>query len=229
MYAKKRPYTKKYSKTAPTNRRKLVSLIKRTVLKKAESKEKTVAYDKKEVYHNSFHGGPAEGLVILMNSGSMPTQGVSDSQRVGDEIYSSGYKIKLLFGQKADRPNVTFRYLVVTVPKGSTITYANWFKNITGNVLLDDPNRDFVKVHASGFWRPNEAGLANTGGDEYTFVKQMWVPYKKKVRFGPGDGVITHNDDDLYLVVMAYDAFGTLQADNIAYIQTALSYYYRDP
>lgn len=210
----------------------MVALIKKTVLKKAEQKEKQVSFEKVEMFHNCFWNGgtpSSTGLVIKMNSGVLPTQGVGDNQRVGDEIYLSGFKWKFLVGQKADRPNVTFRYLVMTVPKGSSITYHDWFKNVVGNVLLDEPNRDFVKVHASGIWRPNEAGLGNTGGDEYTFTKQMWIPYKKKLKFGPADAAITHNDDDLYMVIMAYDAYGTLPTDNIAYIQPLLLCYYRDP
>jgi len=220
------------SKRRTSSRTRLVSLIKRTVLKKAEQKEKQVAFEKVEMYHNCFWNGGAtlsSGLIIKMNSGVLPTQGVGDNQRVGDEIYLSGFKWKFLIGQKADRPNVTFRYAVVTVPKGSAVVYNDWFKNVIGNVMLDDFNRDFVKVHATGLWRPNEAGLAGTGGDEYTFVKQLWIPYKKKLKFGPADGAITHNDDDLYLTIMAYDAFGTLITDNIAYIVPLLQCYYRDP
>lgn len=213
------------------SRTKMVALIKKTVLKKAEQKEKQVAFEKVEMYHNCFYSGLATntGLVIKMNSGVLPTQGVSDSQRVGDEIYLSGFKWKFLIGQKADRPNVTFRYLVLSVPKASGISYADWFKGVIGNVLLDETNEDFVKVHASGIWRPNEAGLAGTGAKEYTFTKQLWIPYKKKLKFGPADGAITHNDDDLYLIIMAYDAFGTAVTDNIAYIQPLLKCYYRDP
>ncbi len=109
----------------------------------------------------------------------MPTQGVGDNQRIGDQINLTGMKLKLLIGQKADRPNVTFRWWIMRVPKGSSITYANWFITTTGNSLLDDPNTDFVKVLKTGQWRPNEAGLANVGGDEYTFVHRLWLSYNR--------------------------------------------------
>jgi len=213
--------------------KRLRTLIKRTVMKKAEPKLHTYNVGKVELYHNSFYsplGVPPSGLVHHMNRfEAMPSQGTADDNRVGDQINGSGFKLKILIGQKADRPNVTFRWLVLKVPKGSAITYANWFNLNTNNSLLDDPNTDFVKVVKQGIWRPNEAGLANVGGDEYTFVHRLWIPYKKLIKFGPAPGARTHNDDDLYFVVMAYDAFGSLQTDNIAYIQVGQDFHYRDP
>lgn len=215
-----------------TRRRRLVSLIKRTVLKKVETKEKFTDMGKTEIYHNCFYSGTPinTGLVWPLNGSTvMPTQGVADNQRVGDEIDLTSFTIKLLIGQKADRPNINWRYLVLTVPKGSSITYANWFVLTSGNVLLDDPNRDFVKIHKQGFWRPNEAGLVGGSADEYTFTKRIYIPYKKHLKFGPGSGAVTHNDDDLYFVLMGYDAFGSLITDNIGYVQASSTLFYRDP
>lgn len=217
---------------APATRRRLVALIKKTVMKKTELKEKTQNAGKTEMYHNCFYSGlsTSTGFVWPLNSSNlMPTQGTADDQRVGDEIEIVGFKLRFLVGQKADRPNVNWRFNVLSVPKGSSITYANWYQLVTGNVLLDDPNRDFVKVLMSGLWRPNEAGLVGGAADEYTFTKKMWLPYKKHLKFGPAGGATTHNDDDLYVILMAYDAFGAMTTDNIGYVQMAAIMCYRDP
>lgn len=220
--------------SSASRRRRLVTLIKRTVLKKTESKEKHVNCGKTEVYHNCFYSstGINTGFVWPLNNGDavcMPTQGVADNQRIGDEINMTGWTLRLLIGQKADRPNVNWRYFVLSVPKGSPITYANWFVLSSGNVLLDDPNRDFVKTIKQGIWRPNEAGLVGGSADEYTFTKRIWVPYRKLLKFGPGSAVNTHNDNDIYFVLMAFDAFGTLATDNIGYVQMTTTLFYRDP
>lgn len=217
---------------APATRRRLVALIKKTVMKKTELKEKTQNAGKTEVYHNCFYSGQSAstGFVWPLNSSNlMPTQGTADDQRVGDEIEIVGFKLRFLIGQKADRPNVNWRFNVLSVPKGSSITYANWYQVVTSNVLLDDPNRDFVKTLKSDLWRPNEAGLVGGQADEYTFTKKMWLPYKKHLKFGPAGGATTHNDDDLYIILMAYDAFGALPTDNIGYVQMAAIMCYRDP
>ncbi len=96
------------------------------------------------------HNAP---LTFLLNTAVyMPAQGPADSNRVGDEINTIGYKLKMVIGQKKDRPNVTFKYWVVKVPKGSTYSYNAWFKNVSNNLLLDDINKDFVKTLASAAW-----------------------------------------------------------------------------
>lgn len=227
----KRSTSSKYSKST-AERRRLVRLIKRTVMRKTELKEKTQNAGKTEVYHNCFYSGTLinTGFVWPLNSHTvMPTQGTADDQRVGDEIEIVGFKLRFLLGQKADRPNVNWRFNVLSVPKGSSITYANWYQLVTGNVMLDDPNRDFVKTLKSEVWRPNEAGLVGGQADEYTFTKKMWIPYKKHLKFGPAGGATTHNDDDLYVVLMAYDAYGAAVTDNIGYVQMAAIMCYRDP
>lgn len=231
-YSKKRVVRRRSTKGATASRRRLLTLIKKTVMKKTELKEKVQNAGKTEIYHNCFYSGTNinTGFVWPMNDHTlMPTQGVAENQRVGDEIYISGFKIRMLIGQKADRPNVNWRYFVLHVPKGSSITYANWFVSNTGNILLDDPNRDFVKVIKTGVWRPNEAGLVGGSADEYTFTKRIYIPYKKHLKFGPANGAVTHNDDDLYFVLMGYDAFGSAITDNIGYVQYGGSMVYRDP
>ena len=205
------------------NTRRLRTLIKRTVLKTCESKERTTLYDKVEMFHNVFT------TYHINQAGNMPSQGTQEVQRIGDQINMSGFMLRCLFGQKVDRPNVTFRYFIVKVPKASVYSYATWFRNITSNVLLDNINTDFCKVLKTGVMRPNEAGLSNAGGDEYTFTRKFFIPYKKLIKFGPSDSSQTHNDDDIYWLIAPYDAFGTLITDNVAYMQAALTLYYKDP
>lgn len=229
-YKKKRIMRRR--KPASASRRRLVSLIKRTVLKKAELKMRDTAVNKTNIYHNCFYNisGIESGFIIPLNTAlAQPPQGVGDNQRVGDEIQLSAYKIRLLIGQQSDRPNVNWRWNVFKVPKGSTISYNTWFRNRIANVLLDEPNSDFVTTLKSGYWRPNEAGLAGGGGDEYTFTKVVSFNYKKTLKFGPDDGATTHNDDDLYFSLMGYDAFGTLLSDIVGYCQASFTVYYRDP
>lgn len=178
--------------------------------------------------HNSFDTG---GYLLRLNADAYyPTQGVAQNQRVGDEIMMSGISLKIFIGQKADRPNVTFRWAVISLPRGAIINYSSCFKGGTGNVLLDDFNKDYCTVKKSGVWRPNQAALSATGGREYTFVKSLFIPYKRKTKFGPADGAAVHLEPvDLWFVMMAYDAYGSLITDNIAYAQSMITVYYRDP
>lgn len=221
----KRMSKRKTYKKAAVARRRLVRTIKAVTKRVAEPKQFNINMGKSELEHNTLK-------TFQLNKGdatAMPGQGVQENQRVGDQIYVKGWSLRMLLGQKADRPNVTFRYWVMSVPKGSAYSYATFFQAVTNNVLLDHANTDFVKVIQSGVWRPNEAGLAGTGGDEYTFVKKLWVPYKKLYKFGPADAALTHNDNDIWFLIAPYDAYGSIGTDNIAYIQILTTLYYCDP
>lgn len=196
--------------------------VQRVVKRTCETKEKNTGFGKNEMYHNTF-------VTFPINNGSyMPTQGTADTQRVGDQLYTIGWKFKMLIGQKADRPNVTFKYYVLKVPKGSTYSYNNWFKNTSNNVLLDDVNTDFVKILTTGVWKPHDGSMDNAT-DEYVYTRKLWLPYKKLYKFGPADAAQSHNDDDLWFVCAAFDAYGTLLTDNIAYIDLQTNFYFKDP
>lgn len=228
MYRRKnyrKKFTKKsYRRPSGYRRKRLIKLIKKVAVKRSELKQKDASYGKVELYHNVYSGG-----YVLNSTASVPTQGTADNQRVGDEIYTSGVTVRCLFGQKSDRPNVNWKIWFLEVPKGTSFSSTGWFEATTGNVLLDNPNRDFVKVLKTVTMRPDEAGLSNSGGDEYTFVRKWWVPYRRLLKFGPTAGGTSHNQNDLHMIVACYDAYGSLTTDNIAYIQAVSTLYYRDP
>lgn len=218
-----RTYPKRARASARASRTRLTRLIRKTVFRVSEPKEHQVALGKTELYHNSFYA------FHLNNASGMPTQGTGDNMRVGDQINIMRWRIRFLFGQKADRPNVTFRWFILEAPKGLTATYVNFFINTTSNVLIDDPNPESVKVLKSGQMRPNEAGLGNTGGDEYTFAREFNLPYKHVCKFGPAQATTAHASPELYFVIMPYDAYGTATTDNIAYITGITQLFYKDP
>jgi len=217
---KRNPKRKKAAKTTSFAKR-----VKKIVLKTCELKRAPVNVSKIEVFHNVFLGH----TYLLNNSTTMPPGGGGQTNRIGDSINTIGYKINCLFGQKFDRPNVTWRFMVFQVPKGGSITYGDVFRTTTGNIFLDEPNRDHKKVLMSRTFRPNQAGLLNAGQDEYSFFKKFYVPLKKTYKFGPADNAQTHNQPDIYVGISAYDAFGSLVTDNIGYVQMFTELEYKDP
>lgn len=213
----KKTYKKKY---VAKRRTRLTTLIRRVVSRTAESKVVDRAVPKTEMYHNSSH------YFIVNDTSGYPIQGTAGTQRIGDEIYVKGFKVRLLFGQKSDRPNVSFRIVIGHANKAWTWNYSSFMRNVTGNVLLDPPNPDVFKVIKTYTLRPNEAGLNATGNDEYTFTHSAWIPYNKKIRFPVGNQ--DADGDNLFFVIFPYDAYGTLTSDNIAYYQAACSCHYKD-
>lgn len=222
-YSRRFRRTRRIKRWGAIRRRRLIRTIKAVAKKVAEPKSLHKLFDKFNMNHNVV------SVVPLNQASFMPGPGTADHQRIGDQINVTGWGLRMLIGQQADRPNVTFRWWVVKVPKGSAYSYANWFDAATNNVLLDTVNTDFVKVIKTGMWRPNEAGLSATGGKEYTFAQKLWIPYKRTLKFGPAHGATTHNDDDVYFLIAPYDAYGTLTTDIVGYCQMAIMFYYRDP
>lgn len=198
--------------------------VKRVILKTSESKHVNYSFGKGEVYHNSYL--PHH----INNQACMPTQGVGDNQRVGDQIYTGGFMLRLMLGQKWDRPNVNWKWYVMRVNKGILYAYNNWFENVINNVLLDPPNTDYVKVLKSGTFKHTVISLeVGETAKEQTYSKRIWIPYKKLIKFGPQNGSIGPMDHDIHFIVAPYDAYGTLLTDNIGSVQCLSTLYYKDP
>ncbi len=112
-----------------------------------------ISWNKVEVNHNTF--ATTQNLFINA-AATMPVVGGAQSgNRIGDQISTAGWKVKMLLGQKADRPNVTWRIVCYSIPKNGSINYADVFKNVTGHVLLDEHNTDTTRILYQKYLRPS--------------------------------------------------------------------------
>lgn len=231
------PYTRKRYRYGVKGRGSIAKLVKRTIFRMAEPKYKLFSHGKTELYHNGGTGSFSSWL--LNGSNQMPSQGTGDDQRNGDRINMSGFQLKMLCGHKFDRPNITWRILVVSIAKNSAqnslFTYNTVFENVSGNAMLDSVNTDNVTILYQKFWKPQRSTLfADASGNtdaatkEYTFTKKIWIPRKMEYKF-VGNGSTTHQDRDIYFIAIPYDAYGSLNTDNIAYLQLWQKTAYRDP
>ena len=108
--AYKRKFKSKFAKKSskrrkPTLKKSTVKAVRKiavsAVMKKVETKHKGFIHAKAELNHNNW----LPAYCSTMNA-VMPSQGLGDNDRIGDRIQALGYKLKLFFGQKGDRPNV---------------------------------------------------------------------------------------------------------------------------
>ncbi|AKV62267.1 putative capsid protein [Callinectes sapidus associated circular virus] len=130
-YKRKRMPVRRFNKGRYTKRsrsRMTVNTVKKiaksVVMRKVEPKHKSFNTGKYELYHNTFN------TYRINTDNQMPAEGTGDDQRIGDRIYTTGFKLRLLLGQKSDRPNVTFKIYVMKVPKGQGYAYANFFSKM---------------------------------------------------------------------------------------------------
>lgn len=220
---------KRYSKknTRPSSYSTVKKIVSKMIMKKAENKFRHVDLGQAQMYHNTL-------LSIKINdTNAMPSQGTSDNQRIGDTINVGAFYIRILCGQKSDRPNVTWRFTVIKIPKAAVVSYGTFFDNVTGNCLLDSINKDKCKVLKSFTYKKYLGNTSLVLGSphvqrEITFPIKLWVPYKRVYRFQDDAGT-QHGDGDIYVLIQAYDAQGTLTTDNIAYAVTTSTMYYKDP
>lgn len=226
----KRTYRKKYTKPKPAlaSMTQTKKLIKNIVLKTSESKYKSMSIGKVELYHNVLNN-LSKSFVD-----TFPAQGDTDASRDGDEIYIQGWKLRLMFGQKADRPNVTFRCFVVKYQNqlsGLATTYGNFFHNITGNGLLDPVQYKRFNILKSFIIKSSGTSMeVGETAKEYVKTKSLWVPLKRKLKFADDTSTTAVNiNQDISLIVLAYDAYGSLITDNIGYVQGSVTLYYKDP
>jgi hypothetical protein len=217
----------KYTKR-PMSYNTVKQIAQKVVMKNAETKVKDWNVGKVEYYHNTPQ------LLELNSSDALPTRGDGVDNRDGDSIRKIGTRHTMLIGGKWDRTNITYRLMYITYPRDATYSYGDFFINKTSNCLLDRMNTDRVKIIKTIYIKPQRASIvahnSNTagGGDkEYTIAKKVWLPSKSIIKFPSGSSSEASNRK-FGVLISAYDAYGTLTSDNIAYVQHLVSNYYKD-
>lgn len=174
------------------------------------------------------------------------TQGVTDpsglsmatQNRVGDEVMAKGLSIKFSIENGARNPNCTFRIIVfryntLEIPLNDTYFWCGT-DGAGGNMarLLDKPNRERVKVIKTMFFNPNyEANYSATLDNQRikTRTVSCYVPLKfRRVKYN-GDDSSFPRYTNIGFAVLAYDAFITLETEQIAQFQWQSTFYYKDP
>jgi hypothetical protein len=138
-----------------------------------------------------------------------------------------------MLGNKSDRPNVTYKIFVVKYDEDTSgiLTFSNFFHNATGNGLLDAVQTKRYKIIKAMTLKSKGTSM-EVGETAKEFVRPLsfWIPLKKKLKFLADASIkVTNYSQNLKIAVVAYDAYGTLSTDNIAYMQGCATLYYKDP
>jgi len=162
-----------------------------------------------QLYHNV--ASPYTNYPNLLDNIALGTQ---PYQRVGARIFLRNLECILVLNNKTDRPNVSYRFVVVAAPTNTnTDTFAELF---TGNgfTSIHVPNNSLL-LHDSIFPINQGSGMDNnvTPNKERSFTHRVSISINKPVTVNTNDGAFSTR---LVGFVIAYDAFGTLITDNIA-------------
>lgn len=206
--------------------------IKNTMLKMSETKYKSTNLHIASLNHDTLN------IVCNMSPSQplYPTQGSGDGNRIGDEIYITGFKIRGDVELPYDRKNVTLKFWVVEYDhsrSGAPTTYNNFFHNISGNALTDSVQSKRYKILDS--WTQRYRGINSTAeatATTGTIIVNKWIPFRRKVTFQQDSAttVIKGMQDSLIVLMAPYDTYSSTALDVVvANSAFACTLYYKDP
>ncbi|AXH74406.1 MAG: putative capsid protein [Circoviridae sp.] len=148
-------------------------------------------------------------------------QGASDKLvRVGDEFYLRSINIRLWLSNKNDRPNVMYKCFLFWYDSdlASLNDATCWFTQ--QNKMLDRINNEQIsiidqKTIFSGSSYATGVSSVSGSAKEHSYLATLKGSWKsKKITYSNGGK--TPKKRDIGMMVVCYDAYGTLQSDNIA-------------
>lgn len=166
--------------------------------------------------------------------------GTGDNQRIGTDVYSLGFRVRGSFGLPYNKRNTTIKIWLVeyNTNQGNPIDATNWYRNVTGNNLLDPINVErFPGVKLLRTLRATsrdlyvERGELTDSGSIHQLYYDIWVPWKRKLRYfnnalsNPTSG----SKEVLTLIMTCYDTFSTITTDNVIVDHDQMvAFYYKD-
>lgn len=228
---------------------KFVSRVKKALMSVSETKVKYMAY--------FFGGGPTATRTFLHDSlnacviggtaaaaANYPTSlagGAGDDQRTGTDIHSLGFRVRGSFGLPFDRRNTTIKIWLVEYNsnQGSITDPAQFYKNVTGNNLIDPINTErFPGVKLLRTLRHKardlyvERGELTDSGSYATLPYDIWIPWKRHLRYNTTS---TENPrsgckEAIALIMTCYDTFSASSATDTVVVEhdQMVAFYYKD-
>ncbi len=162
------------------------------------------------------------------------SQGVSDpdnqqgnAARIGDEILLRNCNVRFWLSNKLDRPNVMYKLFLFWYTEGQTLSDTLCFFT-QGNKMLDRINNENISVIDQKTVFSKNMYLNGTEKFEHSQLCTLNANWKgKKIIYDQGGS--TPRKRNLGYCVVCYDAYGTLQTDNIASLAVDYAVRFQDP
>ncbi len=176
-----------------------------------EVKDYHALYNNVQLYHNV---GTSLGNVV--NQFDNIPQGTAGYQRLGNKIFIKDLEMILVLNNKADRPNVVYRVMVVAAPAtASADTFTELFYGGNFSGCLYRPNS--ICLH-DALIASNQGSLMTAPTKERAYTHRAMIPINKMVNYDPLSGKCATT---LNIYIAPYDAYATLTTDNIASVAQA--------
>ncbi len=215
---------------------------KRTGLSKKQAK--AVSHIAKKVLRSTLEtktvGKTDENVQLFHNKALYQTallatsQGVADpdnqsgnAARVGDEILLRNVNVRFWLSNKLDRPNVMYKLFLFWYTEGQTLSDTLCFFTQT-NKMLDRINNENISIIDQKTVFSKNMYLNGTEKFEHSQLCTLNGNWKgKKIIYDQGGS--TPKKRNIGFCVVCYDAYGTLQTDNIASVAFNYATRFQDP
>ena len=212
LLAMRRARAKKRSALSKKQKTEVRKLAASVVSSMAEDINKVEIGENIQLFHNKPY---YKGSLLALE------QGVSDDNtqsskkvRKGDKITLKNINIRYWLSNKNDRPNCMYKGILFWYKSGVSLTDAIVYYTQT-NKMLDRYNTEQIRVIDTFIVKPGAMFLNGTEKFEHSYLATLNKSYKRKN--------ITYNENgtvpkgwDMGFALVTYDAYGTLQTDNIA-------------
>jgi len=185
-----------------------------------EDKQFVYAAENAQLYHNKplyvakILGDIKQGSQDGDQAGSgNPLSGESDI-RDGDQIRLKNINVRFWLSNKLDRPNVMYKGVLYWYSQGQTPADALVYKT-QGNKMLDRYNTKSIRVIDTFIVKSTNNYAVDANNHEHSYLATLNKTYKNKLITYDDNGPVTKGWE-LGFTVVCYDAYGTLQTDNIA-------------
>jgi len=173
-----------------------------------------------------YHNVPVAALnsTNLLDSIAL---GTGVSQRIGARIFAKRLRGRIVFNNKPDRPNVSYRCAVTAAPAAPNSDFFSELFVHSGITGIHLPTNSLL-LHDAVFPLNQGSGMENnmTPNKERSFNHTFEIMLNHPVVYNTADGKCT---TQLTVWFVAYDAFGTLITDNIASVaQVTMAIDYTD-
>ncbi|AXH75921.1 MAG: putative capsid protein [Circoviridae sp.] len=143
-----------------------------------------------------------------------PNNLVTQTVRVGDEFYLRSVNIRFWLSNKLDRPNVMYKLYLFWYDSNVTLSDTVCYFTQT-NKMLDRINNETISVIDSKTIFSGPSYENGTEKHEHSYLCTLKGSWKnRKIIYDEGGFVPKKRD--IGTIVVCYDAYGTLQTDNIA-------------
>jgi len=226
----KMPKTRKSSSLTKAQKKQVRKIASQVVDDEIEDKQSIYIVENQQLYHNktSYFGK------IL---GSSIEQGVEDGDqssgaagsskiRIGDVIRLKNVNIRFWLSNKSDRPNVMYKGVLYWYPTNQVPGDPEVYKTQT-NKILDRYNNKNIKVVDTFLVKSTNNYAVDANNHEHSYLATLNKSYKNKKIVFDNNGPITKGWE-LGFALVTYDAFGTLQTDNIASFAYAIQLTFQD-